>query len=152
MRYCLYHTSKLKQVSVYIQVCSYLNAAKKERMQVQYLKENMSSSVIIIVINQECFPWEKPVLRDTVYKDIDQFFHSQNNLHCFPSTQRSSFVLQISFRPFSDHSIECKHLGGFNNAENFERKNVLKENIAVIVEIPYKYGTNRYFKVYQGVR
>jgi len=101
------------------------------------VKENMSSPVIVITINQERFAWEKPVLRDIVYKDIDQFFHSQNNLNCSSSTQRTSFVLQISFRLFSDHSIECKHLG-FNNAENFERKNVLKENSALMVQIPYK--------------
>lgn len=54
----------------------------------------------INVINRKRYAWENAVLRDNVYKDIDQFFHSQNNFYCFPMTQRSPFVLQITFRPF----------------------------------------------------
>lgn len=59
----------------------------------------MSSSVIVIAINQECFPWEKPVLRDNVYKDIYHFFF----------TAKTTFIV---FRPHKEFPLCCKFPSG----------------------------------------
>lgn len=107
----------------------------------------MSSSVIVIAINLERFPWEKPVLRDNV---LSIFSQPKQPLLFYVNTKSCLCVAnfpQALFRPQHLNADTLDVLGATMlniwNAKMFWKKTLPSL---------YKSRTNTYFKFYQGAR